>query len=520
MPDDTINIWVDSTFTDSDSDTEDVAVEYFPAGVDNIGSYSMPVVYRAEDVEDETEDIPLTYQTSASVSGVLDLSSYYFLDSVSSGTNSTPAEFYGVLGPTLSGVNSTPHAYLTGYTAISGAVNEEITFILGRQMDTTENVSLAFWSRPVISGTLDFLNNYTNFTGSTGVNGLPTPTNDGVIDREIVYSNLYSLVSGTVDRIVDITFAGYVWFPFDTDVYSTLLSMGNETEFEATTISGNVVPIWSDVFSTALTISGINTDLYCSVSDMRDIDYETTVISGAVTPIESDVYSTAVIKSGLDFNVDLYSLKISNFSLGIGEYTAASGYISVDVTDDECPVSTSGTYFMVDGTQVSGTLSTITDGYRLTYDPVDDFASLEGPTVFTVHAENTCGDVLEDDFYLTFGYRLEYINNPGAFQNLDYGFDNKVAVRVSAEDMASCPELDSLAWEFESKERFNTDLGASIRGVLGGSSVEENLTASIYPQSTAYFYEKEFTVVVNAKDFAGNQMEPFILTYRIEDKPE
>jgi hypothetical protein len=45
------------------------------------------------------------------------------------------------------------------------------------------------------------------------------------------------------------------------------------------------------------------------------------------------------------------------------------------------------------------------------------------------------------------------------------------------------------------------------------------MQAIIYPHSTAYFYGKEFKVVVKAKDFAGNQMEPLILNYRIEDKP-
>jgi hypothetical protein len=519
VPDGTNNIWVDSTFTDSDPDTEDVAVEYFPAAAENIGTYSMPVIYTAEEVENETEDITLTYQTSTAVSGTESISSYYFLDLSSSGTITTPTEFYGVDYPTVSGTINTTHAYLTGHTAISGSVNEKVTFVCGNQYDIADSVALVFWSRPSSSGTEDFLTNYTNYTGSES-GGSPVPSYDGTVDNTHEYGNLYLLVSGTTDKIVDITFAGYVWFPFTADVYSTLLSIGNETDFEVTTISGNVEPIWSDIYSTALTVSGIDTDVYCSLLSISDIDCETTVISGSVTPINGDVYSTAVSGIGVSFDVDLYSLKISNFSLGIGEYTTASGYISVDVTDDECPVSTSGTYFMVDGVQVSGTLSSITDGYRMTYDPADDFSSLDGSTTFTVHAENTCGDYLEDDFYLTFGYRVEFDNSSGDLNNIDYGFNNKVAVRVTAEDMASCPELSSLAWVFDSKEQFNTDLSASIVGVTGSVTDQGDLSAEIYPQSNAYFYGKSFTVVVNAKDFAGNQMEPFVLTYTIEDEPE
>jgi hypothetical protein len=45
------------------------------------------------------------------------------------------------------------------------------------------------------------------------------------------------------------------------------------------------------------------------------------------------------------------------------------------------------------------------------------------------------------------------------------------------------------------------------------------LPAKIYPHSTAYFYGKEFRVVVKAKDFAGNEMVPLVSSYKIEDKP-
>ena len=217
-------------------------------------------------------------------------------------------------------------------------------------------------------------------------------------------------------------------------------------------------------------------------------------------------------------DIDLLSLKISNFSLGIGEHTTASGFISVDITDDECPVSTSGTYFMIDDIRVPVVFSDIEDGYRMFYDPDDDFASLEGATVFTVHAENECNKVLEQDFYLTFGYIVEYTNRQELLDNIDYGFQQKVIARVTAENYASCPQVSSLAWDFESKPQANVDLGASIVGKFHAWEYNE-MPAKIYPHSTAYFYGKEFKVVVKAKDFAGNQMEPLVLNYRIEAKP-
>jgi hypothetical protein len=102
---------------------------------------------------------------------------------------------------------------------------------------------------------------------------------------------------------------------------------------------------------------------------------------------------------------------------------------------------------------------------------------------------------------------------------MDYGFGNKIIVRVTAENYASCPKISSLAWDFDSREQFNNDLGASIVGRFQAYDYGD-MPAEIYPKSTAYFYGKEFRIVLNVKDFAGNKMEPLILSYRIEDKPE
>lgn len=522
MPDDTNNIWVDSTFTDSDTDYKDTNVEYYTAEADNVGSYSMPVVFRIDTTQSYVEDVNVVYtQQSTAVSGSFNVSNYYF---------SQPTGLSGVVPtlvdmafsyPTISGTKNISAAYLTGYSAISGTINNRIAIIVGNQYSIADNISTYFWHMPGISGVEDFLVNYTNYTGSTGVSGLPIGAFDSYVDRTHEYRNLFTdWQTSYVNNVVDISFAGWVNFPFTADVYSALQSMDTYIGTESQTISGSVGYNNTEVFSSALTISGTENilDVYCAIVDYSYTDFEVTTRSGGLWPIPTDVYSTIEVEPYLRLNVDLYSLKTSNFSLGIGEYTTASGYISIDVTDDECAVSVSGTYFMVDGTVVSGTYAAITDGYRVSYNPEDDFGSLQGPTVFTIHAENECGDYLEDDFYLTFGYVVEYNNSPGIIDGIDYGFNSKIAVRVTAEDYASCPTSNSLAWEFESKQRFSNDLGASIVGRFSGS-VHEDLSAIIYPQSTAYFYGKEFTVVVNAKDFTGNQMEPFILTYKIEDKP-
>ena len=372
-----------------------------------------------------------------------------------------------------------------------------------------------------MSGTLDYVVNYTNFSGNTNISGgdpIPFYTTVWDITHEFTRGeDEYRL--GGINRIVDVSFAGWVSHYIGFDAYSVLGGFNEGIDYEVTITGGGVDVNYLDAYSTALTVSGLDLEIYCALTEMAYVTAEAETIKGRIARCYYEVFSTAEKHGYLNLDVGLYPIKITNFSLDVGEYTTASGFISVDVLDDTCPVSTSGTYFMVDGIRVPVTFSSITDGYRMYYNPEDNFSSLEGPTTFTAHAENECGQSLEQDYYLTFGYIAEYDNYPSLWQGMDYGFNNKIAVRVTAENWASCPQVSSLAWDFESREKFNQDLGASIVGTFY-SKEASNLAAEIKPQSLAYFYGKEFEVVVTAKDFAGNEMTPLVLKYRIEDKPE
>jgi len=209
------------------------------------------------------------------------------------------------------------------------------------------------------------------------------------------------------------------------------------------------------------------------------------------------------------------SIQITNFSLSIGQWGYANSGVSVDITDLVHTVTTSGCYFEVGGTTVSSTLAVISDGYRMTYDPADDFASLLGPTEFKAHGSNDNGEFLYSNFYVTFGYIVEYVNQPQ--DGWDFGYNTEVVVRASAENASSCPVSNAEAFWFTTEDRTNRHLGASIVGVP--AAVTEDLPASIYPQSTAFFYGKTYKVVLRAKDFAGNEMEPFEFEFKTEDKP-
>jgi hypothetical protein len=508
------NIWVDASFLAGDTDEEDISVEYVIASPDNIGSRSIPTVYFNPNFATRGRDVSVGYTTSASLPGTRNLNVLFFSQGTSALSTSLVdfgAEYFAEKTLT-SGTNDFDVQYVTGYNTVSGSVNKRVSAIIGNL--TTNYIDRYNYFRyyPSISGVLNNEMVYQNFTGS-----IIDPYLSISYDNEVEYG-FGTTSTGTTDKIVDISFAGWANFPHMFDVYSCIEDLSIISTIDVENIDGGIPIVDMDVYATTVSATILNLDTYSSDESNYYTFFDLDTISGSVDCMPSDVYSTVSGTYSCSIDIDLYPIKIGNFSLDIEAYTDATNSIYVDVTDDTCPVSVSGTYLMVDGQTVVTTMSGIIDGYRMFYDPINDYVDLEGPTIFTVHAENECGDSLEESIYLTFGYIVEF-NNSDNLYGIDYGFGNKVVVRVSVEDFASCPSTDTLAFEFESKNRYNTDLSASITGIeVVGDTGYDNLSASISPISTAYFYGKEFVVVVNAKDFAGNEMEPLVLTYRIEDK--
>jgi len=519
VPDDTSHVWVDTTFIPPVDEELDVPVQVHLANSENIGSYSMPVIYSQHELRYAANDVLVAYFNElTSISGLENVAGEYFAFYLPmiSGVEVALTEFTAGQKDLEFGVDA-PVIYTTGFNSVSGTLNELVVFTGGKEFLAVDNIPAYCRTSVSVSGIMEWWVNHTNFSGNLTNSGIPIPFHLGEYSYQTRYSTGSTATSGFLDNIVDISFAGWVGFPMLADVCSSDEGYTFGYTSEVTAISGAVDVNYTDTVCSLLTTSGIDTDIYCALTDYAHVGGEVETIKGKLGFLYEDVYSTIENEVALKLNIDLLSLKISNFSLNEGEFVTSSGFISVDVTDDECPVSVSGTYFMVDNVRVLVTFSGIKDGYRMYYNPEDDFGSIEGPTTFTVHAENECAAVLEMDYYLTFGYIVEYENNPTV--GMDYGFYNKVAVRVTAENYASCPKVGSLAWDFKSVGLKNNDLGASIVGRFYACG-DENLSAEIYPHSTAYFYSKKFTVVVKAKDFAGNEMEPFVLSYKIENKPE
>ncbi len=94
-----------------------------------------------------------------------------------------------------------------------------------------------------------------------------------------------------------------------------------------------------------------------------------------------------------------------------------------------------------------------------------------------------------------------------------FEFDETVDVRISAENLVSCPKTTTYAYLFETRQLNNTLLSASITGVDNSAY----LSAYITGLSNGFYYNKIFRVVLEAKDFSGNEMEPLEFEFKILD---
>ncbi len=515
MPDDTINIYVDTTFASPSDTTVDTDVELILAEADVIGAYNMPTVYT----------------TTASTSGSADIITEYFkVDSTTSGSGNIYVEVFtasttesGIfvclteyaIGDVVSGTKNTYVDFFGASTTTSGFQHTLIDYIAGQVLGSYLDISVpvSYWTAISVSGTEDLNIEY-----------LRASSSDGTVTKitEASFGSLGTMTSGSIDSDVDLTLAGWANFPLIADLFCSLSGIVG-IQSELTTTSGGLYACYTDMFSCASGINDVDFDVFCCLINNEAINNELTVISGAVGKI--DCHASSNIDDMISFgcDIDLLSLKISNFIPVEDDYVYASDGVSVDITDDvynvltSSGVSCSGTCLKVDGTPVETTFSGITDGYRMNYDPPAGFEFLGGSTEFLVRAENSNGDVLERSYYLTNGYFMDYANYPGKF---DYGWENQILVRMSAEDLATCPKFSADAYWFVTEHLKPKDLSARIVCIPAPvTEAIKDLQVSVYPQSTAFFYGKTFRVVLTCRDFEGNIMEPYEFEFKIEDGP-
>jgi len=188
-------------------------------------------------------------------------------------------------------------------------------------------------------------------------------------------------------------------------------------------------------------------------------------------------------------------------------------YLKADITDPIYGIDISATKLYYNYEEVVFSYVSITDGYRLSYQPPDLF--VQSPNiVVTVHAVNSRGlsfSVFREKTYkLSPGYSIQVLKEN------KYEFDEEVIPIVSSDNLGRNPSGITEVFKFKTHKTFSKDLNGYIVSNLDS----RYLIGTIQPVAPMYYYNKLINVRVEASDFEGNEMVPYEFNFRIQMKPE
>jgi hypothetical protein len=321
----------------------------------------------------------------------------------------------------------------------------------------------------------------------------------------------YRINLGTVatsrDTNVDLSLASARYFDVLSDVFcvasGTLYSILGDIRYQTGTIWG----VSADIYTVASGFENIDVDLYTSNQALTSVVADIQRAFGRCASYYTDVYSARLETGLIGADLKTRSLFLDGFFLNIDEFTAASGVGYVDIVDYIYEINNETIQITKDDTTISGiVIEDIPNGRRVYFDPLDDFYS-DGELVISVYAESVYGEVLEEDFYLLYGYNIE-LDEDGVV----WDAATRVYVSATASNAVVCNNVEGAHYYFDTMDYFSFNLGAYINPVES-----RDLGFSIYPQSTAFYYGQTYTVTVSGvRDYHGNQMEPFTYTFTIE----
>ena len=311
------------------------------------------------------------------------------------------------------------------------------------------------------------------------------------------------------DVPVSINFSAVKYFSLSADVYCSTATTPKTLITDLVQGSGRLIKIDSDIYATISGGKNFNVDIYSTVEKVSEgLPVELITTSGGFAYMWDDIYSTALgISPALSVDLKTRSLYIGEFFIDQEHFTTASSVVWVDVIDYLYPIDEAKTYLAVNGTTVSGFyFLPIDNGVRIYYDPTDDFYNT-GVFTYSVHAESSCGEIADQDFNLLFGYDIQL----DEIAQWDAG--SVIPVRAVAKNLAFCPHIEAVSFQFETVDLEAINLPCYLNAI---QYVE--LPATIYPQSTAFFYGKTYKVTVrNVKDYHGNVMPDFEYEFTIEN---
>jgi len=334
--------------------------------------------------------------------------------------------------------------------------------------------------------------------------GIKKPQTSNIVDTFFIY---IGHVNNTDDTQVDLYLSNNRYYCYHTDQFATdvdLVSLGIDFENDM----GRAVNIPTDIFSASgITYSGTALDTYSTISGAYGYASEMTTISGGQAYTVDDCYSSAIVVSGtVNHDIRTWSLEFGDFFADYGSITTASSIAWIEIIDGLGEVDTNSCYFSIDDQQVISTFVPINNGYRMEYNPSNDYAYLDSFKL-SVHAQNYYNDVLEIDYRFFYGADIK-LN-----ELIDLGSERSIDVWSKATNLMNCPEFSTISYSFETQQRLHSDLNVYIKPI---SYVD--LPVTLYPQNTFFFYGRTYNVIISGlKDVSGNVTPEYIHTFTIEN---
>jgi hypothetical protein len=443
----------------------------------------IPTVFTVGTTSSVSKSILTDVYTNSTTSGTFDISTQSSFDATFTWTGSDVDNEFSMASGTLNSTNDVDNDVILSSSGIlnTSSLNTIDTIQLGAaSFLKLEDVNVIYSSPEIDRFSINDTNNeFRIYIGTIKY------TNDVYVEAEI---------------------AGIMDFPFIAEIFSTVSGV-KDIDVDVELESGRVSSINCGLFSCVSGVSDVvNNDIWSTASGINYCFADIDVVSGTLSPFLSDINSSAMTSGTIACDVRTWSLTLSDFFLHLDEFTTASATAWVDITDKLYAVDTGNTYFLVDGQQVGVTFSGIQDGYRMFYDPPDDFYS-RGSLVYITHAQNAAGDIIENTYSLLYGYDIDFTSL------VDWGYNKTIAVWATATNLAHCLNTEADAFYFKTKDLWSKDLGASITPV--GFA---DLRATLNTVGKHFYYGETYTITISGtKDFQGNEMETQIYTFTIED---
>lgn len=511
MPEIINNIYLDTSFIEPSDDNivSDVGVLFKVD--DNIGEVIVPTVFNINEVssaeadttvdiliqelETKSDDAWLNFTYSTIVEDSKDILSSYFTIAMTSSEVDCYAECFLV------------NLFEAGL--VLSFKDMFTSYIAGEKYASYNDYPSSSVFFQEVTGYNDAETEYLNFSGNYEDAGPAIPTID--LHRDYLSAYYAGKILDTPlynDSYVDLLLSGWVMHYISSVVQSVDEGIKSINQ-DVRTVDGKVNSTDISVTSCDQGIKHVSSDVFSCAQNLKHINTEASAVIGNIINTPIDVFSTDEKVTNITCDIQLQSTKIHNFSIDVQDYFDISSGFYVDVVDDKFTIDTLNTDMFIDDIEVSYIAVPITDGYRLIYDS-DEF--LYGQRNITITSMNSDGDVYTKSYKTTSGFELSYKN-----KDL-YSYADVVDIRIASNNLESGRFHATDGGVFETIEMRSLGLSATISPMSGVES--SDISAEIYADSNAYFYGKEFTVTIKAKDFAGNEMEPFTFSYRIEDAPK